>query len=182
MRKVGCRLITERLGHKPEFGSQQLALENTGEVSNDSCVTDRQGDLRSGLLSQKKLNISKDRCLSLASSLFPEAAPHPGLGGSGGSISHSDSIRFCKAVPRLCLMMSEASWAEGESHGQRLFPGCLLRRLEHTPEPQAFINASYPTMKTWPPREPTSIQEARRRWPPPQAGTFQSFSCFYFST
>jgi hypothetical protein len=79
---------------------------------------------------------------------FPRCSEmHWGLSGIQRAFCIFSPIRFCKAALQFCLIMRVAPWAEGKSNGH-LFSGFPLRRLEHMPEPQVFVNASYQEMKT----------------------------------
>ncbi|KAF5921868.1 hypothetical protein HPG69_013042 [Diceros bicornis minor] len=107
--------------------------------------------------------MSKERCSSFPSSLFWQAAKRTGdlvAWREHFAVLPHEVLQSCSTA-----LLNDERGLLGRSGeqlaGRRLFPGCPLSRVERTAEPQAFINASYQTMKMWQLCEPTGLQETR---------------------
>lgn len=96
--------------------------------------------MRRGLISHKNLKMSKEGYSSLASRLSGSSSTYWGSGDmEGASILLSYFTEVCKTVPRLCLMKSKASWAEGEA--KEAFPGLPAGQIGAHTRPQACFIA-----------------------------------------
>ena len=98
--------------------------------------------MRPGLVSGKKLKMSKEGYSSLASSLFWKQFPTLGTWQHGGSKHFAFLLYKVLQNCSMALLNEERDLLGRRGNKGGLFLGCPLGRWERTSEPQAFLNAS----------------------------------------
>lgn len=111
------RLTAERLGNYPEVGSQQPPLESTQEVPKWP-ICHRQGrDLRSGLVSSKKLKMSKESCSSFPSAFSGKHLST--LGVLGGALSGMEGAFCIFTLQGFAKLLHSSAWWWERPPGQK---------------------------------------------------------------